>query len=92
MWQPNKLELERLEKAARLADAGVDLYPARAQRSHRIAEAVSAFTRDEESEQPLEVTLVGRIRRLNTKGQIVIRPYRRRKWTCAAFPARQFAG
>ncbi len=70
MWQPNKLELERLEKAARLTDAGVDLYPARTQRSHRIAEAVSAFTRDEEAGQLLEVTLVGRIRRLNTKGKL----------------------
>ena len=70
MWQPNKLELERLDKAERLADAGVALYPARTRRSHRIAEAVAAFEDREDTEQPLEVTLAGRIRRLNTKGKL----------------------
>ena len=27
MWQPTKLELERLDKAIRLQDRGVELYP-----------------------------------------------------------------
>ncbi len=70
MWQPNKLERERLEKAARLAEAGVPLYPARTQRTHRIAQAVEAFIADESAEQALEVTLLGRIRRLNSKGKL----------------------
>ncbi len=70
MWQPNKLERERLEKAARLAEAGVPLYPARTQRTHRIAQAVEAFIAGESAEQALEVTLLGRIRRLNSKGKL----------------------
>ena len=70
MWQPNKLEQERLEKAARLAEAGVPLYPARTQRTHRIAQAVEAFIAAEASDRAVEVTLLGRIRRLNTKGKL----------------------
>ena len=70
MWQPNKLERERLEKAARLAEAGVPLYPARTQRTHRIAQAIEAFIAGEASNRAVEVTLLGRIRRLNTKGKL----------------------
>jgi len=73
MWQPNKLELERLEKATRLAENGVALYPARAERSHRIAEAVAAYQQQEEqgpAAASIEVLLTGRIRRLNTKGRV----------------------
>ncbi len=73
MWQPSKLELERLDKAQRLRDKGVEMYPARVCRSHRIAEAVEAFTVMEadspDARDPIQVTLTGRIRRLNTKGK-----------------------
>ncbi len=74
MWQPSKLELERLEKAERLQDRDLELYPARAGRSHRIAEAVQAFllfeSEQSSEEEPIEVRLTGRIRRLNTKGKV----------------------
>ncbi len=70
MWQPNKLERERLDKAARLAEAGVALYPARTQRTHRIAQAVEAFIAGEAANRAIEVTLLGRIRRLNSKGKL----------------------
>ena len=74
MWQPSKLELERLEKAERLQDRGLELYPARAGRSHRIAEAVQAFLSLEAEtsteQDAIEVTLAGRIRRLNSKGKV----------------------
>lgn len=74
MWQPGKLELERLEKAERLLDKGEELYPARAGRSHRIAHAVQAFilyeSAESSDEAPIEVILTGRIRRLNTKGKV----------------------
>ena len=74
MWQPTKLELERLEKAERLQAMGVELYPARAGRSCSIAEAVDAFLSQEETASaaldPLEVTVVGRVRRLNSKGKV----------------------
>ena len=79
MWQPTKLELERLEKAERLQALGVELYPARVSRSCSIADAVKAFLGQEEragagaegaAADPLEVTVTGRIRRLNSKGKI----------------------
>lgn len=79
MWQPTKLELERLEKAERLQALGVELYPARVSRSCSIADAVKAFLGQEERAgagaegavaDPLEVTVTGRIRRLNSKGKV----------------------
>ena len=78
MWQPTKLELERLDKAERLRGMGVELYPARAGRSHRIADAVQAFLKQEEQTEtdgsdapaPIAVIVVGRIRRLNSRGKV----------------------
>ena len=72
MWQPSKLELERLEKAGRLQDLGVELYPARIERGHRIADAVGLFSAAEAAGQAdaIDVTVTGRIRRLNSKGKV----------------------
>ncbi len=80
MWQPSKLELERLEKAERLQDQGVELYPGRVNRTHRVADAVQEFLfqekelstvgRDTADLEPIEVTVAGRIRRLNSKGKV----------------------
>ncbi|MYE26512.1 MAG: lysine--tRNA ligase [Chloroflexi bacterium] len=80
MWQPSKLELERLEKAERLQDQGLELYPARIKRRHRIADAIALFLRAEAEAQVdddgeynaevIEVTVAGRIRRLNPKGKV----------------------
>ncbi len=69
MWQPNKLEKERLEKANRLEAAGVLLYPGRCQRTHSVAGAIEAF-HSEEAPGSTYVSVVGRIRRLNSKGKI----------------------
>ncbi len=69
MWQPNKLELERLEKAARLEEKGIALYPPRAARTHTIAAAVQAY-RQAGDEQAVQVTVTGRVRRLNSKGKV----------------------
>ena len=73
MWQPNKLEQDRLEKAQRLEAAGVQLFPGRCHRSHSIAEAIAAFIKAEsmaESPGSTVVTVVGRVRRLNSKGKV----------------------
>ncbi|MCA9894384.1 MAG: lysine--tRNA ligase [Anaerolineae bacterium] len=79
MWQPNKLEQERLDKAERLRERGVDLYPRRVKRSHSLdaaiqaAEAVSNGLDEEAAEAALAaitVTVTGRIRRLNVKGGV----------------------
>lgn len=72
MWQPTKLELERLQKAQRLQTRGVELYPARIERTQRIAEAVDIFLRAECDAQveAIGVTVTGRIRRLNSRGKV----------------------
>ena len=68
MWQPSKLEIERMEKAQRLEAAGLELYPARGGRSHTIAAAIAAYQQPHAAAVP--VTVVGRIRRLNVKGKV----------------------
>ena len=72
MWQPNRLEQEQLEKAEQLEQRGVELFPRRAKRSHSNAQAIAAFEQIEnlDDEQTLEVTVCGRIRRVNIKGKV----------------------
>jgi len=75
-WQPNKLESERLEKVARLEEAGVDLYPRRVERTHTTAQAIETFEvaeaeKNDNNEIPaITVTVTGRIRRMNVKGKV----------------------
>lgn len=74
MWQPNKLEIERLEKIARLEELGVEPFPRRVERTHTAASAIAAYEnlepQDAEAAQSLEVTVCGRIRRVNLKGKL----------------------
>lgn len=74
MWQPNKLEQEQLEKAEQLEASGIELYPARVERTHTANEAIAEFEQveAEDPEKALEVavTVCGRIRRLNVKGKV----------------------
>ena len=73
MWQPNKLEKERLEKANRLEAAGVSLYPGLCERTHTVAEAIAAFNKNQsmsEAAGTTTVSVTGRIRRLNSKGKV----------------------
>lgn len=74
MWQPNKLEKERVEKVERLEALGVEAFPRRVQRTHTCAAAIAAYEAlepgDAEAAQGIEVTVCGRIRRVNLKGKI----------------------
>lgn len=74
MWQPNKLEQERLAKAERLEALGVELFPRRAYRTHSSAQAIVEYetleARDPEVAQQLAVTVCGRIRRINITGKV----------------------
>jgi lysyl-tRNA synthetase class 2 len=74
MWQPNKLEQERLDKLQSLQEHGITPYPRHAQRTHTARQAVDEFealeVQDSEASESLEVTVTGRIRRLNVKGKI----------------------
>ncbi|MFL5805237.1 MAG: lysine--tRNA ligase [Roseiflexaceae bacterium] len=55
----NDLQQQRLAKLERLRAAGIDPYPARAQRTHTIAEALQSF--DDRIARAERVTLVGRL-------------------------------
>jgi len=86
MWQPNKLEQERLEKVDRLEEQNVVLYPPRVRRTHTIASAIEAYQQklaekqayldagnelaDGDTQFDVVVTITGRIRRLNVKGKV----------------------
>lgn len=77
MWQPNKLEQERVDKLNALEAQGIVAYPARISRTHKSSEAIAALEDYETqnpgvdvSETPVEVTVVGRIRRVNIKGKL----------------------
>lgn len=86
MWQPNKLEQERLEKVERLEEQNITLYPPRIKRTHTIADAIKAYQQkanekqayldagndlaDDDTQFDVVVTVTGRIRRLNVKGKV----------------------
>ncbi|MEQ8672946.1 MAG: lysine--tRNA ligase [Aggregatilineales bacterium] len=74
MWQPNKLEQERVEKAERLQELGVELFPRRVNRTHTNQQAINEFetleATDAEAAEGIEVSVCGRIRRLNIKGKV----------------------
>jgi lysyl-tRNA synthetase, class II len=67
------LEQNRIEKVKRLQDQGIDPYPPRAHRTHTSREAIRLFEKSESSgepAQPLEATLVGRLRSMRSMGKI----------------------
>jgi lysyl-tRNA synthetase class 2 len=76
MWQPNRLEQERLEKLAQLEAQGISAFPARVERTHSSVSAVTAYEAAEhsaaspESVSEVLVTVCGRIRRVNIKGKV----------------------
>ena len=80
MWQPsNSLEEERLNKLNELKERGVETYPRRVERTHTTAEAIKAFEKAEEKDpenpESIQVTVAGRIRRMNVKGKVSFAHY-----------------
>lgn len=69
-WEPNQLELQRLEKLARLQEAGIEPYPGRAQRTHTSAEALAEFARADEA-GGVVVSLAGRLVSMRDMGKTV---------------------
>ena len=51
----------RLEKVKKLRDMGIDPYPARFDRTHTSAEAISEFEKSAEPPEDIEVSLAGRV-------------------------------
>ncbi|MFQ5616656.1 MAG: lysine--tRNA ligase [Anaerolineales bacterium] len=72
MTQYTKLEQTRLEKLERLREQGVEAYPRQTQRTHTSREAMRAFDKAESSQadQPVRVTLAGRLRSMRPMGKI----------------------
>ncbi len=71
-WEPTNVERDRLEKLARLEEAGIDPYPPRVTRTHGAAEAIAAYEAVEVNGDAaaVEVTVCGRVRRQNVKGKV----------------------
>jgi len=72
-WEPTNVERDRLEKLARLSELGIEAYPARVERTHTAAAAIAAYEAvegDSEAAESIEVTVCGRVRRINVKGKV----------------------
>ncbi len=75
MWQPNRLEQERLDKLNEIETRGFEAYPARIQPTHSAQNAIAAYEAAELLAEggepaPVEITVAGRIRRINVKGKV----------------------
>jgi lysyl-tRNA synthetase class 2 len=68
----SNLEIIRLEKVETLRAEGIEPYPTRAKRTHTSQEAIKAFEQAEASEtdSPVNVILLGRLRAMRTMGKI----------------------
>lgn len=68
----NKLEQTRLEKIERLRNQGIEPYPHRVERTHTSLQAISALEarEEEQAQDPVQVTLVGRIRSMRPMGKL----------------------
>lgn len=67
------LEENRLEKMRRLREQGVEPYPAKAERTHTSREAIAALDAQEKKSgsDPVQATLVGRLRSMRPMGKLV---------------------
>ncbi|HRE48681.1 MAG TPA: lysine--tRNA ligase [Aggregatilineales bacterium] len=76
LFEPNKLEQERLDKLERLRKAGIDPFPGTVTRTHTIQAAVKAFTAAEHAATPeslaapIQVAVCGRLRSIRTGGKV----------------------
>jgi lysyl-tRNA synthetase class 2 len=68
----SKLELTRLAKLNNLKDQQIEPYPTRAERTHTSQQAIQAFETMEaaQAEEPMQATLVGRLRSMRAMGKI----------------------
>jgi lysyl-tRNA synthetase class 2 len=62
-------EQQRRIKLARLREAGIDPYPARSTRTHTTAEAIAALEEGSDGEEPITVTVVGRLVSIRVMGK-----------------------
>lgn len=73
VWEPNRIEQDRLDKIAELEARGVAPFPARVQRTHTAAAAIAAYesaAAPDDEVNAISVIVCGRVRRTNLKGKI----------------------
>jgi lysyl-tRNA synthetase class 2 len=73
-WIPNSLEEQRLEKLNALREGGIEPYPLRVRRSHTTVAAAAAFAALEkmpDRDEPLIVTVTGRLVSIRDMGKTV---------------------
>ena len=68
-----EIERTRLQKLIQLREKGIEPFPARVERSHTSVEAIQAFEANElkKSTEPVQVTVVGRIRSIRLMGKLI---------------------
>ena len=68
----NELEKIRLQKIEEMRSEGIEPYPTRVNQTHRNLEAIQAFEDAEKNgqEEPINASLVGRIRAMRLMGKI----------------------
>jgi len=59
----------RMDKMARLREAGIEPYPYRYERTHTTAEAVAAFEETEGADESMSASIAGRVRALRRHGK-----------------------
>ena len=69
-WEMTRLEEQRVEKLARIKEAGIQPYPLRVERTHTSQEAIAAFKNGAEDEQ-ITVTVTGRLVSMRDMGKTV---------------------
>ncbi|PIE82169.1 MAG: lysine--tRNA ligase [Chloroflexi bacterium] len=69
-WEKTRLEEQRLEKLARLKEAGIEPYPLRVERTHTTKEALAAFEAASE-EAEIMATVCGRLVSMRDMGKTV---------------------
>jgi lysyl-tRNA synthetase, class II len=72
-WQPNPLEERRLQKLEELSSLGIDAYPRRVNRSHKVQECIDAFLAVQATglSESASVTLAGRLVSVRDMGKTV---------------------
>jgi len=73
MWEPHRLEQERLDKVRELETRGIEVFPARVERTHTAQQAIAAYELAEpvtETTPPIDVVVCGRVRRVNLTGKV----------------------
>ena len=69
-WEANRLEQQRLDKIARLQEAGMEAFPVKSKRTHTTEAALAAYAAADEGDE-IVVTVAGRLATMRDMGKTV---------------------